>query len=182
MAEATEPSRAKLICGMLAADEVLFAQVQAELAGPFGPIDVESPIMEFDFTHYYDSQMGSPLKRRFVAFERLVAPDALILAKHATNDLERAFSPRRQRGGPARPVNIDPGIIEEPHLVLASMKNFSHRIYLGWGVYADLTLMYRAGKWEPLPWTFPDYASGRYFEFLSAARANLRRQTKEAKI
>ena len=68
--------------------------------------------------------------------------------------------------------------ITESKLVLASMKDFSHRIYLANGVYAEITLQYHHGCWEPLPWTFPDYGSGRYDAFLTAARKRLREQQK----
>ena len=54
------------------------------------------------------------------------------------------------------------------------MKNFSHRIYLGRGVYGEVTLMFRKGRWEALPWTFPDYASCRYDSFLTEVRGRLR--------
>ena len=75
----------------------------------------------------------------------------------------------------ARPINLDPGYIESSKLVLASMKNFSHRICLADGVYAEITLMYRNGKWRHLEWTFPDFASGRYDRFLSEVRDRLAR-------
>ncbi|MCP4534749.1 MAG: DUF4416 family protein, partial [Delftia sp.] len=75
--------------------------------------------------------------------------------------------------GPDRPINLDVGYVEPSKLVLASMKNFSHRIYLRDGVYAEVTLMFRKGLWEPLGWTFPDYRSGRYDAFLTAARDSL---------
>ena len=76
-----------------------------------------------------------------------------------------------------RPVNIDPGVVELSKLVLASAKNFSHRVYLRDGVYAEVTLQYRRGKWHGAAWTFPDYASGRYDAFLTAARSRLREQS-----
>lgn len=74
----------------------------------------------------------------------------------------------------SRPINLDVGYVDESKLILASMKNFSHRIYLSQGVYAELTLMYHKGRWDALGWTFPDYASGRYHNFLTQARDRLR--------
>ena len=97
----------------------------------------------------------------------------LVLTEAVANAIEADFAARadvRVR----RPVNLDPGYVEESKLVLASMKNFSHRIYLGRGVYAELTLMYRGGAWCAMPWTFPDFASGRYDAFLNEARRSLR--------
>ncbi len=181
MAKVTDPPAVKLICGMICPVKGLFDEAQSALEDVYGPTDVVSAIMDFDFTDYYGDQMGSPLFRRFVAFERLISPEALIEAKLMTNSLESDFASRRS-GSPPRPINLDPGYVETPKLVLASMKNFSHRIYLGHGVYGEVTLMYRKGQWEPLPWTFPDYASGRYWAFLGEARDRLKQQiqSKEA--
>ncbi len=173
MADAGEPSRVKLICGMISADVRLLDEAKRLLEAPFGPTDILSEVMDFDFTHYYDEQMGSPLHRMFVAFAEPVQPDCLIDAKRTTNALEREFASQyagESADSPPRPINLDPGYVTPAKLVLASMKDFSHRIYLGRGVYAEVTLTYRDGNWQPTEWTFPDYASGRYDAFLSAAR------------
>jgi hypothetical protein len=97
-----------------------------------------------------------------------------VQAKHATNAIEAEFAASAGPGGPPRPVNLDVGYVDSPKLVLASMKNFAHRLYLGRGVYAEVTLLYRRGLWTPLEWTFPDYASGRYWPFLEEVRRRLR--------
>ena len=173
MAEPSEPPAVKLICGMICADEGLLAAAVRPLAEAFGEVDLLSDVMAFDFTHYYDDEMGSPLHRRFVSFAEPVRPDELVAAKLRTNSIEADFA-RKRRAGPARPINLDAGYVEPAKLVLASMKNFSHRIYLGRGVWAEVTLMYHKDRWEAMPWTFPDYASGRYDKFLTAARNSLR--------
>ncbi len=174
MAKALDSPQVKLICGMISADTALFDEAEVKLRHFFGPVDHVSEIMDFDLTDYYAQQMGRPLFRRFVAFQELVAADQLCEAKWQTNKLEEQFSGRVT--GVPRPINLDPGYIEESKLVLASMKNFSHRIYLGRGVYAEITLLFRKGAWEALPWTFPDYASRRYDAFLTHARNRLRQQ------
>lgn len=175
MAERSIPAMVKLICGMISGSCELFDRAGGRLEATFGPIDITSEIMDFDFTHYYDRQMGCVLYRRFVAFERLIPPDALVEAKCRTNELEAEFA-AESTGGPQRPINLDPGYLEASKLVLGSMKNFSHRIYLGRGVYGEVTLMYHGNRWESLPWTFPDYTSPRYHPFLTAARDRLRKQ------
>ena len=158
---------------MISADVNLLAAAVGPLSEAFGAVDILSDAMDFDFTHYYDDQMGSPLHRQFVSFAECVRPDGLAAAKLRTNGIEADFA-RRRAGGPARPINLDVGYVEPAKLVLASMKNFSHRVYLGSGVYAEVTLMYRKAGWESLPWTFPDFASGRYDAFLTAVRDGLR--------
>ena len=77
-----------------------------------------------------------------------------------------------------RPVNLDPGIMEPSKLILASTKNFSHRIYIGKKMYAETTLIFDKGTWRSLPYTFPDYAQGRYFEFFDKIRTRLVEQLK----
>lgn len=178
MAEAPKPPLVKLICGMISSQVRLFNEATRALTEAFGPVDLVSEIMAFDFTHYYDERMGTPLHRRFVAFADLVPADSLIEAKRKTNAIEADFA-RRSRQGPARPINLDPGYVESAKLVLASMKNFSHRIYLGRGVYAEVTLMYHKGRWVASPWTFPDFASQRYHPFLTEARDRLRSQVRK---
>jgi hypothetical protein len=54
-------------------------------------------------------------------------------------------------------LNIDPGLLSAERLVLATGKNYSHRIYLGQGIFGDLTLIYERGSFRPLAWTYPDY-------------------------
>ena len=175
MAAIAIPPKVLLICGMISAKVELFEQA-AEAMGPlFGPVELRSDVMPFDFTHYYDRQMGSPLWRQFVSFARPITGDALADAKRATNELEEQFARRVQDpDAPPRPINLDPGYVDLSKLVLASCKDFSHRIYLGGGVFGEITLMYHKDRWDALSWTFPDYASGRYHGFLSAVRARLR--------
>lgn len=194
MASPSLPPPVKLICGILSSRRELLAEAQGRLVSLFGPVDVVSEIMDFDFTHYYDREMGAPLWRQFVSFAELVPPESLIEAKHATNAMEQAFAeswlrqetpqttaPGTGTGASSRPINLDPGFVDSPKLVLASMKNFAHRIYLGRGVYAEVTLLHRRGQWTSLEWTFPDYASGRYWPFLDHVRKRLREQLSSEK-
>lgn len=178
MAQARQPSPVKRLCGMIASAPDLFDEAAEHLERLWGPADLVSEVMPFDFTHYYDQQMGQPLLRRFLGFERLVRPESLVEAKLATNALEAELA-AKHAAGPARPINLDPGYLELSKLVLASMKNFSHRLYLGSGVYGELTLLVRDGRWETQAWTFPDYASGRYHGFLEQLRQRLRHQLRE---
>ncbi|MHC4561723.1 MAG: DUF4416 family protein [Planctomycetota bacterium] len=178
MTEASPPSPVKLICGMIAAGPSLLDEALGPLAKAFGDVDIVSDVMDFDLTHYYDEEMGSPLFRRLVAFGPLASPACLAQAKCTTNAIEADFA-ARAAGTPPRPINLDVGYVTASRLVLASMKDFAHRIYLDRGVYAEVTLQYRHGHWTPLEWTFPDYASGRYDAFLTNVRDCLRRQLRQ---
>jgi hypothetical protein len=166
-----EPQPGKIVLSVLAAGpwwEQGWPQARAELAGLFGPTDYESGPIGFDHTAYYDEELGAPLFRRLLGFERLVALDSLRDLKLATNALER----KAARTGGARRVNLDPGILTLERLVLASGKNFTHRVYVGGGIWADLTLIYsKARGWVDLPWTFPDYADADMKRRLTQLRA-----------
>ena len=169
------PLPAKLVVGILAGREELLTAAAERLAREYGPIDITSETLPFEFTDYYRQEMGPHLMRRFVAMERLIRPESIKAVKLATNAMEAEFAAANP-AGPPRPVNLDPGYITEGKLVLASTKDHAHRIYLGEGIYAEVTLSYARGRWTAHEHTFPDYASGAYDAFLSSARRALRRQ------
>ncbi len=148
------PDPVKLIIGAVTAETALLPRIAAELESLFGPLDIVSAWMAFDFTDYYAAEMGPDLKRRLMAFKRLVDPGRLAAIKLATNGIEDRMAVDGRRR-----VNLDPGILSRERFVLATGKNFSHRIYLAEGIWADLTLTFRHGRFETLPWTYPDYAA-----------------------
>lgn len=165
MSSPQTPLPAKLVIGIFTAHSKIIEKLVAEFASRFGQIDLISRWMNFNFTAYYEPEMGSPLIRRMLAFKPLIAQADLSAIKLATNQIERQYS---QQG--RRRVNIDPGYLLRERFVLGSGKNFSHRIYIGEGIYADLTLIYRKGCFEKLPWTYPDYSDAGMLRFLEQVR------------
>lgn len=163
----------KLFCGVLAAGGDALESARCELAALFGPIDVVSETVPFTFTSYYEPEMGPGLLRQFVAFERLVDPDCLAGVKLQTNALEMRFTREPADGRPGRAVNLDPGLISPANLVLATGKNFAHRIYLADGIYAELTLLFRHGAISTFEWTYPDFRAPFCQTFALAARKRL---------
>ena len=159
------PKPAKLIVGIIARDRGLFEPLSAGLADRFGAVDMISSWLPFDYTTYYTPEMGSPLFRRLVTFKKLIPQDALAGIKLQTNQMEQSLVINDRRR-----VNIDPGYLLYERFVLASGKNFSHRIYIGRGIYADLTLIYQRGDFQKLPWTYPDYADEPMLELLRQIR------------
>jgi len=136
----------------------------------YGPTDEVSEFWPFDTTDYYELEMGENLQRQFVSFERLVNPEELAHIKRHTNEQEERLTYDCGLAKGQRPVNLDPGYISLSKLVLATTKDYSHRIYLRDGVYAECTLHYEDGKWVPWPWTYPDYADTRYHPFFERVR------------
>jgi hypothetical protein len=160
-----KPLPVKPLISILCAQKELAAELLAELTEWFGPTDIVSPWLPFTHTDYYAPEMGAVLWRRLTAFLHLADPSALPEWKLFTNDLERRFSL-----GARRLVNIDPGYLTRERLVLATGKNYVHRLYLDHGIYGDLTLIYQNRRFQPLPWTYPDYASPPLLEFLALVR------------
>jgi hypothetical protein len=157
---------------MISARAELFDRAEAALSERFGAIARSSEILPFHFTDYYQPEMGINLLRKFVAFERLVDAAELAGIKLWTNALEDRFAAEPQAGVP-RPINLDPGYITPAKLVLATTKDNAHRIYLGQGIHAEITLMFLKNAFEPMPWTYPDYRTEPYRRFLEQVRADL---------
>lgn len=166
----------KLCVSVIAAGPDLLEAAIRELAMRYGVPDYVSEVLSFDYTDYYAAEMGPSLIRRFVAFDGLIRPEELPAVKHYANALEEKFL----EGG-ARRVNIDPGYIALQHFILATGKGFSHRPYIGQGIYADLTLVYRKETYGPLEWTYPDYRSERTIGMLNGLRRRYSIQLKQAK-
>ena len=170
MGKPTEPIRVKLFTGLLTSRPEVLEVVEGKLRGEFGPTDLESGLIPFDFTDYYREEMGEGIKRKFLSFEKLIYPGDLPELKLLTNEFEEELS--EQTGlDVLRPVNIDPGYVGLAKLVLATTKNYSHRIYLRDGIYAEVTLRYKNGDFEPLQWTYPDYRSSAYLNFFRRVRS-----------
>jgi len=154
--------------------ELFWPKLLDILQSQWGPTDYISELLPFTQTNYYDQELGTPIQRRILAFEKLVPLDSLPNLKLFTNDLEMQYQRKNKRI-----FNLDPGLITYERLVLATGKNFTHRIYLGQGIFADLTLIYSKEKWQTLPWTFPDYASQLIQKHLTRIRELYKKQRKK---
>jgi hypothetical protein len=177
MWEIKDPRPVKLIIGILAADETSLAAAVKAISKSFGVIDLASDVWPFTQTDYYKEELGPNALRQFVSLEKLIDPGKLAQIKHDTNSLEQQLADSLKLSLP-RPVNLDPGFIEPSKLILASTKNFSHRIYIGNKMFAEVTLMYEKGHWRHFEYTFPDYRQSCYQDFLSKVRTRLMEQLK----
>jgi hypothetical protein len=164
----------KLFTGVITSMPQILDALQARLEVELGPVDLRSPGFPFDSTDYYTREMGAPLVRVFWGFERLAAADRIAAIKRFANEVEAGMA--RLGLGVQRPANIDPGYLEESKVVLVSTKNFYHRILVGEGIYAEVTMHWRERRWHPFPWTFPDFRTGRYDGFFAELRALYREQ------
>ena len=160
-----DPAKVSVIASVIFREDEHLRMAVSFLEELLGGIDYMSEILPFDFTVYYEVEMGSNLKRRILSFENLADIEGLHRLKLRTCSFERETSVDGKRR-----VNIDPGYLSLNQLVLFTTKNYTHRIYLGDGIYADLTLVYMKGSFRSLPWTYPDYGSSRYIEMFNRIR------------
>lgn len=176
MSKPGQPQPVKLIVGLLAAGEAVLAEALGRLDKDFGPVEETSPGFPFDQTAYYEPEMGPGLIRAWAGFREPVDPGRLAGLKLAANALEQDLA----RPDGRRRVNLDPGLLSLGSLVLATGKPAQHRIYLAQGIWAEVTLLYCRGVFEPFSWTYPDYRDDRLHRFLHRCRRAYLAQIKEA--
>jgi hypothetical protein len=169
MADLKNPQPVLPVIGLIFVPD-LSTDVLQELGEDIGNVVLRSDTIPFCHTTYYNKEMGNSLMRQWYGFGNLVLPDVLVRLKHKTNMIEKKYL--NAKGG--RSVNIDPGLLSLSSLVLASAKNYAHRIYLGQGIYAELTLIYKEHRFNPLDWTYPDYKEASALDFFHQARAVLK--------
>ena len=178
MGDPTLPSSALLLLAAFSRHEAALEWARDRAIEAFGPVALESPTFEFAETDYYRPTMGPGLRKVFFAFAGLIDPARLVDIKLQTNDWEHDYAARAHHPE-QRPLNLDPGYLTLGKLVLASTKDFCHRIYLERGIYAEVTLFYQHGRWEHHRWTFADYRRGDYQRFFSECRDYLYSESRE---
>jgi len=168
MAEPKPFSPVKLICGIITSGENIFNTAEECLISLYGPADLKSPYFKFNFTDYYEKQMGKDLKRRFLSFKNSIFPENISEIKLRTNELEEEL--RKGQKMSRRVVNLDPGYITSSALIMATAKDFAHRIPLHHGIYAHLELLFSKKEARTLSWTYPDFKTEGYQKFFIEVR------------
>jgi len=176
MSHPQEADPCKIIASLFSPEKEIIDRVIRQLSVILSPVDWISPNLLFDRTRYYAREMGWPLHRRFISFAQLVPPNNIVEIKLKTNEVET----QHLKDG-NRKINIDPGYISPERLILATGKNYVHRVYLSKGIYADLTLVFQRGGFKPLKWTYPDYAEPQVIGFFNEVRKQYMKQIKELK-
>lgn len=170
------PLPVKFFCSIIYTHESVYQKIKNIFQKKFGAIDLESDIIDFNFTDYYYPEMGKPLLRRFIVFKKLQDPGRFAEIKLFSIKVEKKFAHAAKRT-----ANIDPGYLDQAKLVLTTTKDFYHRIYLGKGIYAEVTMYYRDGDFCTFPTTYPDYRRPDHKRIFLAARETYREQIKNAK-
>jgi hypothetical protein len=166
-----EAPPAFLFFGAITGFEALFAEIKDLIASQFGPLHErgESALFPFPETRTYGRSMGPGLLRKFFVLSSPWPQDGLAEVKHAALSMEKKIE--ASGSFPVeRPVNIDPGLINDCRIVLASTKDYAHRLYRRGGIWEEVTLFFEKGKYRTLPWTYPDFRSPAYHAFFEAFR------------
>jgi hypothetical protein len=178
MATPHQPPPALLVVAAFSRHSDALTWAAQHLQNAYGPVAAVSPAFAFNQTAYYEPSMGPDLRKQFLAFERLVPLDALPPIKLHTNALEQELAATGAYPE-ARPLNLDPGLLTLGKFQLATTKDQAHRLYLGRGIYAEVTLRFQAGQFEPWPWTYADYREADVRAFLREQRAYYKRRLAE---
>ncbi len=174
MGIAAKPSQVKLFLAIVYSKDTDKERALSKFAEKFGDIERRYGPVDFTvFTSYYNEEMGEALKKEYITFKKLIAPNDICSIKTFTNKIEKQYMNNGRRT-----VNLDPGYINNNKLVLATTKNFFHRIYLDKGIYAEVTLHYRKGRYRYFSWTYPDYKGKEIQSFLEKTRADFIREKK----
>lgn len=171
MAHISYPKPVKLFVGCIFADKQIFEDACCAFSQKYGSIDLVSDIWDFSHTNYYESEMGKNLHKSFITFKDLILPETIKDIKIFSNQLEESFQETRQR-----PINLDPGYVDAAKVILATTKDYNHRIYLGSGIYAEVELFYQQKTYKAWPWTYPDYQFPHYIDFFLGVRKTYRKQ------
>jgi hypothetical protein len=165
--------KVKLIVGFLFSDIKTYVKIKKDLERKYGRVDFESEAIDFIHTSYYADEMGAQLNRKFLSFEKLVDLGNICDVKIKTNSLEKRFMFNGKRS-----INIDPGYLNLSKVVLFSTKDYTHRLYIGKGIFAEVTLFFQNDNYNPWPWTYPDYKTKEYMEIFKSIRQIYKTQKK----
>jgi len=155
----------KPVCSVTLTRSVLLDDVLVQLESVLGTVQDRSPVFDFSFTNYYQKEMGEDLRKVFLSFTGLMHPGKLSEIKLRTNEIEKMWITDNRRE-----VNLDPGYITGAKLVLASTKNFAHRIFLEDGIYGDVQLRFIKKYFRASEWTYPDYKTELAIKFFHRVR------------
>lgn len=172
-----DPKPIKLFASLIFREGAVLNDALKMLEDGIGTIQEKRPPTPFSHTDYYEKETGKDLLRTFILFKELFPRESLPRIKLKTNEIELAFSENQRRR-----VNIDPGYISLENVILATTKGYTHRIYIGSGIYADLTLIYSSGTYRALEWTYPDYSEATTISVFNEWRENYKQVLKCQKV
>ena len=168
MGTPSKPLEVKFFAAVMYESTLDIGPVLKRLDDRFGVRECELGPMPFSWSEYYASEMGNSLLKTYICYETPSDRSELPSIKLFTNSIEDELAVNGKRL-----VNIDPGYISRDKVVLATTKDFYHRLYLGDGIYAEVTLHYKRGQYRYFSWTYPDYRQPEIYQLFEKCRATL---------
>lgn len=167
----------KLFAAVMISDKGVWSNILDKLENLYSKSDLQMDWYSFHHSDYYKEEMGEGLSKRMISFSDLIWAEKISDIKLTTNDLEKDFSKDGKRI-----VNIDPGYLTASKIVLATTKNYSHRIYLGRGIFGDVHLKYQKHQFQANEWTYPDYKEPLVIDFFEKVRNKYMTQLSNYKL
>lgn len=167
-----EPAKVKIVVGILAKNSDAVNSVRDILKERFGEEDLNKEPFPFTFTNYYKDEIGETPVRAFFSYETLVDRTEIVDIKLWTNDVENEIAEKAGTPG-LRPVNLDPGYMTLGQFFLATTKDQRQRVYMQRGIFVEPTLYFQDGHFHAFDWTYRDYQSEAYIQYLEQVRSRL---------
>jgi hypothetical protein len=174
VSEIRSVQKVKLLAAVTLSRGIDLSVLRASIEAVFGELEDQTDVYDFKYTTYYQDEMGPELCKLFISFKELIHPGSLPELKIRAIEFEKEWSINNKRQ-----INLDPGYLNTAKVVIASAKDFAHRIFLADGIYGDLQLQYRHNRFWPQAWTFPDYQTELAFEFFTRVRERFADQEKQ---
>ena len=172
MGEIRKLSPVMLVMGVLAKNAESFFAVREQLRKIYGEEELVLEPFDFTFTNYYVEEIGERPIRAFIAYETLIARESIPGIKLHTNEMELEIA--RENGTPGlRPVNLDPGYMTLGQFFLVTTKDQRQRVYVRVGIFVEPKLYFEAGHFHAFDWTYRDYQSEKYIQYLEQVRSRL---------
>jgi hypothetical protein len=155
----------KLVVSLIYKDKDRMEIAEKRLNKLYGPEEPLEKTLPFDYTDYYTAEFGGPLTRKMLCFKIPVGIEGIAKIKLASNAIEDKLKVDGKRT-----VNIDPGYVTEAKLALLTTKDYTHRVYIGKNIFAEVTLHFKNGSFRAWPWTYPDYSTPEMIGYFNAVR------------
>ncbi len=168
----TQKDPAKLIVSCFFKEDRWLLHALDHLVNRFGSVERRVGPLYFTMSDYQRSQAEGEMKKVMLDFRDLVPRESLASLKVRCHEIEMQLLRQAQDENviASRPINLDPSHLFTDKFIVSSSRDKPHRLYLGHGVFGELTLMIRQGHFESLPWTYADYLEPEVLNFLSGAR------------
>ncbi|EDP73855.1 DUF4416 family protein [Hydrogenivirga sp. 128-5-R1-1] len=163
-----------LLFALMWKDKENLEKVENHLKKFYGQFLIETAPFELPYSKYYFEEMGYPLFKKFVAVNYLTTHLNLAnIKKHCM------FIEDKYRNNRNRTVNIDPILVDEEKVLVATKKYRGNRIQIDKDIFVEIELWYHDKEFKSFLWTYLDYKENT--EFFKKARKLLKKLKKEGK-